>query len=106
MLYVEYPYHWEEQNEDGTTTIVFSKKPRYTLLEQIEIINKIKNIKKEIKQIMLKKIIQTIIDLGLAFLLIKICVDDSSSYIAGLCTMFIWFMTDKLFKKQKIKELN
>ena len=48
---------------------------------------------------MLKKIIQTIIDLGLAFLLIKICVDDSSSYIAGLCTMFIWFMTDKLFKK-------
>lgn len=45
MLYVEYPYHWEEQKEDGTTTIIFSKKPRYTLIEQIEIINKIKKMK-------------------------------------------------------------
>jgi hypothetical protein len=45
------------------------------------------------------KIIQAIIDLGLAFLLIKICVNDGSSYIAGLCTMFIWFETDKLFKR-------
>ena len=44
MLYTEYPYHWEEQKEDGTTSIIFSKKPRYTLLEQIEIINKIKSI--------------------------------------------------------------
>lgn len=47
----------------------------------------------------MKKIIQTIIDLELAFILIKICVNDSSSYIAGLCTGFIWFLTDKLFKK-------
>lgn len=47
----------------------------------------------------MKKIIQAIIDLGLAFILIKICVDDNSSYTAGLCTMFIWFMTDKLFSK-------
>ena len=45
---------------------------------------------------MLKKIIQTVIDLGLAFILIKICVDDSSSYFAGLCTMLIWFLTDDL----------
>ena len=45
MLYTEYPYHWEEQNEDGTTKIIFSKKPRYTFLEQLKIINKIKNIK-------------------------------------------------------------
>ena len=45
ILYVEYPYHWEEQKEDGTITIVFSKKPRYTLIEQIEIINKIKKVK-------------------------------------------------------------
>ena len=49
----------------------------------------------------MKKIIQTIIDLSLAFILIEICVDDSSSYIAGLCTMFIWFMTDKLFKNKE-----
>lgn len=48
---------------------------------------------------MLKKLIQIIIDLSLAFLLIKICVDDSSSYFAGLCTMFIWYLTDKLFKE-------
>ena len=48
-----------------------------------------------------KKIIQTIIDLGLAFILIKICVDDTSSYFAGLCTMFIWHLTDKLFKQRK-----
>lgn len=46
MLYFEYPYHWIEQNNDGTTTIIFSKKPRYTLLEQIEIINKIKDFRK------------------------------------------------------------
>ena len=46
----------------------------------------------------MKRLFKTIIDLGLAFLLIAICVDDASSYIAGLCTMFIWFMTDKLFK--------
>ncbi len=46
----------------------------------------------------MKKVIQTIIDLGLAFLLIKICVDDSSSYVAGLCTMLIWVLTDKLFE--------
>lgn len=48
---------------------------------------------------MLKKLIQTIIDLGIAFLLIKICVDDRSSYLAGLCTMLIWYLTDKLFKE-------
>lgn len=47
---------------------------------------------------MKKKTIQTIIDLSIAFILIKICVDDSSSYLAGLCTMFIWFLTDELFK--------
>lgn len=46
----------------------------------------------------MKKIIQTIIDLGLAFVLIEICVDDMSSYIAGLCSMRIWVLTDKLFK--------
>ena len=45
----------------------------------------------------MKKIIKLIIDLGLAFLLIKICVYDISSYFAGLCTMLIWFETDKLF---------
>ena len=50
---------------------------------------------------MLKKIIQTIIDLGLAFILIKICVNDSSSYFAGLCTMLIWVLTDKLFKQRR-----
>ena len=49
---------------------------------------------------MLKKILQTVIDLGIAFMLIKICVDDSSSYFAGLCTMLIWFLTDKLFKEK------
>ena len=50
---------------------------------------------------MLKKIIQTVIDLGLAFILIKTCVDDSSSYFAGLCTMLIWFLIDKLFKQRR-----
>lgn len=48
----------------------------------------------------MKKLIQIIIDLGLAFLLIKICVDDTSSYFAGLCTMLIWTLTDQLFKNR------
>ena len=46
----------------------------------------------------MKKILHVIIDLGLAFLLIKLCVDNNSSYLIGLLTMFIWFMTDKIFK--------
>ena len=46
----------------------------------------------------MSKVLKAIIDLSLAFLLIKICVNDTSSYVAGLCTMFIWFMTDKIFK--------
>ena len=53
ILYVEYPYHWEEQNENGTTSIIFSKNPRYTFLEQIEIrerINKAINLL-ELKQL-------------------------------------------------------
>jgi len=48
----------------------------------------------------MRKVIQTIIDLGLAFILIKICVTDGSSYFAGLCTMFICISTDKIFKKR------
>lgn len=45
MLYFEYPYHWTETDEKtGITTIIFSKKPRYTLLEVIEMQNKIKKI--------------------------------------------------------------
>ena len=45
MLYVDYPYHWTETDEKtGETTIVFSKKPRYTFLEIIEMKKKIKNI--------------------------------------------------------------
>jgi len=46
-LYTEYPYHWEEKDKDGKTIIVFSKTPRYTLLEKIEMINKIKNIRSD-----------------------------------------------------------
>jgi len=42
-----------------------------------------------------------LIDLGLAFIIIKFCVDDVSSYIAGLCTMLIWNLTEKLLKKKR-----
>lgn len=41
-----------------------------------------------------------LIDLGLAFIIIKFCVDDVSSYIAGFCTMLIWHLTEKLLKKR------
>lgn len=53
------------------------------------------------KNKVLKKLVQTIIDLGLAFILIEICVHDTSSYIAGLCTTLIWVLTDKLFWRYK-----
>jgi len=36
LLYAEYPYNWQEKNEDGTYTITFSKKPRFTLQQEIE----------------------------------------------------------------------
>ena len=48
---------------------------------------------------MLKRILHIILDLALAFLLIEICVDDSSSYAAGLATVIIWVQTDRLFKE-------
>ena len=48
---------------------------------------------------MLKRILHMILDLGLAFLLIKICVNDISSYFAGLSTVIIWIQTDKIFKE-------
>lgn len=40
LLYTEYPYHWQDENG----TIIFSKKPRFTLAQEIEIKNKIKEI--------------------------------------------------------------
>lgn len=48
-----------------------------------------------------KKLLHVFIDLGIAFLLIKINVDDLSSYITGLCTMLIWYLTDKLFREYR-----
>lgn len=46
----------------------------------------------------MKKIIQTIIDLGIALILIKINPLDTYSYFIGLITMFIWNLSDKIFK--------
>ena len=40
MLYVEYPYHWQDENG----TIIFSKKPRYNFQQILEFENKIKKI--------------------------------------------------------------
>lgn len=48
---------------------------------------------------MLKRILHIILDLVLAFLLIEVCVDDVSSYFAGLSTVIIWIQTDKIFKE-------
>ena len=58
LLYLEYPYHWNEYDENGKITkIVFSKKPRYTLLEYIEMKNKLSKIKEgKIYEYMAKKI--------------------------------------------------
>ncbi len=40
----EYPYQWVEKDEKGITHFIFSKKPKYTLLEFIEMKNKIKEL--------------------------------------------------------------
>ena len=48
---------------------------------------------------MLERILHIILDLVLAFLLIEVCADDVSSYIAGLSTVIVWIQIDKLFKE-------
>ena len=49
MLYVEYPYHWSEKKENGNIEFIFSKTPRFTLAQEIEIINKIRKLKESDK---------------------------------------------------------
>lgn len=47
----------------------------------------------------IKKIIKVIIDLGLAFLLLKLKPVDTYSYVIGLITMLIWDTSDLIFKR-------
>ncbi len=47
----------------------------------------------------MKKIINHIINLGIAFLLIEIKPLDTYSYTIGLLTVIIWIITDLLFKR-------
>lgn len=50
--------------------------------------------------------LKTVVDLLLAFLLIDMFVDDTSSYAAGLGTAIIWMCTEKLvIYAKELKEI-
>ncbi len=47
VLYLEYPYHWTEKDKKGNTHIIFSKKPRYSLIEIAEMKKKIEKLEEK-----------------------------------------------------------